>query len=369
MLQVNVYSRCINTPVMIPIPPPGRQTNKRKLSILLAAFLLTGILLSACAAATLDCSRADVFCVGLVTDVGRVNDRAFNQSAWEGLQQAQKELGAEVQYIETADSRDFPKNIAAFGDLKYDVIVTVGSSMADATTAGTTAYPDTDFIGVDQHQRESVEGVAGLVFPEDQAGFLAGALAAMISRSDRVGAVCATDEVPAIWRLGEGYRAGVAHANEEMDAVTGVSVIYHPDDSDAFIDPEWGAETARSMLEQGADVIFGCGYVTSDGALSEAANMDAYVIGMNTDQYFALPQAAPRMLSSVMKLVTPGVYDLIRLSSEGTFPSGDYQGVVGLAPFHALDNEVPAEVRNELEKIRAGLLDGSIRTNIPATKP
>jgi len=146
-------------------------------------------------------------------------------------------------------------------------------------------------------------------------------------------------------------------------------VVYHSNDDEAFIDPEWGAETAQAMMDQGADVIFGCGSVTGNGAVIAAAQTDAYVIGVDSDQYLTLPEAAPRMLSSAMKLIAPGVLELIKLSRDGAFPSGNYLGNVSYAPFHDLENEVPAEVKAEMENINAGLLDGSIETNVPPVKP
>jgi len=310
-----------------------------------------------------------VFCVGLVTDIGKVNDKSFNQSAWEGVQQAAKELDATINYIETADSRDHAKNVAAFGDASYDVIVTVGFALGDTTVAAAATYPDTDFIGVDQFQAETVKGVAGLNFPEDQAGFLVGSLAAMMSKSHKIGAVCGPDTVPAVWRFGEGYKAGAMYADPFQKITTDVTVMYHPDNDKAFIDPEWGTETAKSMVAQGADIIFGCGGVTGNSAIIAAAQADAYAIGVDTDQYWTLPDAAPRMLSSATKLITPGVFDLIKLSKAGTFPNGNFLGNVGYAPFHDLDNEVPADVKDQMAKINAGLLDGSIKTDVPSKKP
>ena len=340
-----------------------------KLHVVFAAFFIAAILLPACAPATVDCASENVFCVGLVTDIGKISDKSFNQSAWQGVQQAQKELGSQVQYIETANQKDYAKNIAAFGDVGYDVIVTVGFTLGEATATAAATYPNTDFIGVDQFQTETVDGIAGLNFPEDQAGFLVGALAALMSKSHKVGAVCGTDAVPPVWRLGEGYKAGTIYADQLKDIATEVFVVYHSNDDKAFTDPEWGAETAGSMMDQGADVIFGCGSVTGNGAIITAAQADAYVIGVDSDQYLTLPDAAPRMLSSAMKLITPGVFDLIKLSREGAFPSGNYYGNVSYAPFHDLENEVPADVKAEMEKINAGLLDGSIETNVPPVKP
>lgn len=341
----------------------------KKLHALFAVLLSVAVSLPACAPAEVNCASEDVFCVGLVTDIGKINDRSFNQSAWEGVQRAQSELGSVVQYIETADRRDYAKNIAAFGDEDYDVIVTVGFTVGEATAAAAATYPDVHFIGVDQFQEEVVDNVAGLNFPEDHAGFLVGALAAWMSQNNRIGAVCGTDEVPPVWRLGEGYKAGAGYADSLSGRNTQVLVVYHSDDDQAFLDPEWGETTAQSMIGQGADVIFGCGGLTGNGAIIAAAQADAYVIGVDTDQYYTLPEAAPRMLSSAVKLITPGVFDLIKLSHDGAFPSGNYFGQAGYAPYHDLENEVPVEVQEIMEQINAGLLDGSIKTNVPPVKP
>jgi basic membrane protein A len=309
--------------------------------------------------------------VGLVTDVGKINDKSFNQSAWEGVQQAEKDLGARVQYIETTDAKDYAKNIGTFGDEGYDVIVTVGFALGEATAAAAATYPDIDFIGVDQFQAETVDGVAGLNFPEDNAGFLVGALAAMMSKSNKIGAVCGTDVVPPVWRFGEGYKAGAAYADGMNGTTTEVFVVYHSDVGfdKTFTDPEWGAQTAQSMMDQGADAIFGCGGITGNGAITAAAQAGAYAIGVDTDQYLTLPEAAPRMLSSAMKLITPGVFDLVKLSQDGAFPSGNYFGAASYAPFHDLESEVPAEVKTAMEQLNAGLLDGSIKTDVPPVKP
>ncbi|MGE5463577.1 MAG: BMP family ABC transporter substrate-binding protein [Syntrophothermus sp.] len=343
----------------------------KKLFVLLAVVLIAAMILPACAPAEADCTSDQVFCVGLVTDVGKINDKSFNQSAWEGVQRAEKELGAKVQYIETSDAKDYAKNIATFGDAGYDVIVTVGFNLGEATDAAAATYPKTKFIGVDQFQAADVPGVAGLNFPEDQAGFLVGALAAMMSKSHTIGAVCGTDAVPPVWRYGEGYKAGAAYADQQKGTTTNVQVVYHSDVGfdKTFTDPEWGASTAKSMMDQGADAIFGCGGVTGNGAITAAAQAGAYAIGVDTDQYLTLPEAAPRMLTSAMKLITPGVFDLVKMAKDGKFPTGNYTGQAGFAPDHDLDNEVPADVKAQMEQINKGILDGSIKTNVAPAKP
>ncbi|HSG45232.1 MAG TPA: BMP family ABC transporter substrate-binding protein [Anaerolineales bacterium] len=343
----------------------------KKLYGMLAVLMVATMVLAACAPAEADCSSEDVFCVGLVTDVGKINDKSFNQSAWEGVQLAESELGATIQYIETADAKDYDKNIATFADENYDVIVTVGFGMGEATVKAAGLYPDVKFIGVDQFQAEETAGVIGLNFPEDNAGFLVGALAAMMSESHAIGAVCGTDVVPPVWRFGEGYKAGAAYADAKMGTETEVFVVYHSDVGfdKTFTDPEWGAQTAQSMMDQGADAIFGCGGITGNGAITAAAQAGAYAIGVDADQYFTLPEAAPRMLSSAMKLITPGVFDLISSAYDGSFTSGNFFGTAGYAPYHDLDGEVPAEVKAEMEAIFAGLNNGSITTDVPPVKP
>ena len=327
-----------------------------------------------------DCVKPEVFCVGLVTDVGKVNDKSFNQSAWEGVQQAQKEGSADlVQFIETSDAKDYAKNIATFGDAGFDVIVTVGFGLGEATLAAGVTYPNIKFIGVDQFQAwqftddkaDDSANVTGLNFPEDQAGFLVGALAAMQSKSHKIGAVCGTDVVPPVWRYGEGYKAGAAYADGMNKTTTQVFVVYHSDVGfdKTFTDPEWGAQTAKSMMDQGADAIFGCGGITGNGAITAAAQAGKYAIGVDADQYLTLPEAAPHMLSSAMKLITPGVAGLIASAKKGDIAPGNFAGLAGYAPYHDLDKEVSADVKSAMEKINAGLLDGSIKTNVAPAKP
>ena len=341
-----------------------------KLLNILLVLILSMVVLQACAPAKIDCGSEQAFCIGLVTSSrGKVNDRSFNQAAWEAIQQAEQQFGAEVHYIETINAKDYTKNVSAFGEEQYDVIVTVGSGLVETTLAAAALYPDTDFVALDQFQEEAVEGVAGLIFPEDQQGFLAGALAAMMSDSHQIGAVCANDGIPAIWRLGEGYKAGATYIDQLNESSTITFVIHNDSFRESFIDPEWGAETARAMMEQGADVIFGCGGSTGDGAIVAAAQENIYAIGLDTDQYWTLPDAAPQLLTSVTKSIGPGVFELIELSHDGEFPSGNFLGHVGYAPFHDLDNEISPEVREQMEIIRNGLADGSIQTNVPARKP
>jgi basic membrane protein A len=300
--------------------------------------------------------------VGVVTDVGEIDDKSFNQSAWEGVLRAEAELGAQVDYIETVDAKDYGANIALFADAGYDVIVTVGFALGEATLEAAATYPDVDFIGVDQFQGEAVANVAGLIFNEDKAGFLAGALAGMLTETNTIAAVLGTDLVPPVVAFKVGYENGALYVNPDITIIS----TFHPGGLDvAFTDPEWGASTAAQAVGQGADVIFGAGGKTGNGALIEvAANEGLFCIGVDTDQWETVPEAHSCLVSSAMKLITPGVFDLIAASQSGSFPAGNFLGNVGLAPFHDFDSNVSDEIKTRLEEINAGLQDGSIETGV-----
>jgi basic membrane protein A len=353
----------------------------KKLYSLFALLIVGSMLLAACGGASApDCAKPDVICVGLVTDVGKVDDKSFNQSSWEAMQQAKTDgLVNWVQYIETVDSKDYGKNLATFGDAGYDIIVTSGYNLGQASIAGAKAYPNIAIIAVDQPVADfTPEGettptnYVGLVFNEDQAGFLVGALAAMMSETHKIGSVCGTDLIPPVWRYGEGYRAGAAYIDAQKGTTTEVSNVYHSDVGfdKTFDDPEWGATTANAMIDQDADVIFGVGGKTGNGAVTAAAARGAYVIGVDVDQYYALPEAAPRMISSAMKLIKPGVYDLTKAAAKGNLPGGaNFVGPAGYAPFHDLDSKVPADVKAKMEEIFKALSDGSLKTGVSPAKP
>lgn len=306
-----------------------------------------------------DCSSEELLCIGLVTDVGRVDDRSFNQSSWEALQQAEAEFGAHVEYIETANATDYEANMQLFVDDGYDIIVSSGFASGEATLAVSTANPDVYFIGVDQFQG-STANYSGVLFPEDQAGFMAGALAAMLSESGTIAAVLGTDLVPPVVAFKEGYEAGAAYVNPDIQVLS----TYHPGGLDvAFTDPEFGATTAAQAIDLGADVVFGAGGLTGNGALVETAGHEGlYCIGVDSDQWETVPEAQPCLVTSAMKLITVSVFDLISQYVAGAQYEGLYFGPVGLAPYHDFESVVTAEMQAELDAIEAGLQDGSITT-------
>jgi basic membrane protein A and related proteins len=350
--------------------------SSRQWPVVVALALVGALVLAGCGGTRGAAQGTAGFRVGLVTDVGKIDDRSFNQSVWEGVQQAQREGPgiAETKYVETTDPKDYEKNIQQFTDARYDVVVTVGFALAEATYQAAKRSPNIRFIGVeqvlakdDQHPDWPLPNLVGITFEDDKAGFLAGALAGLATRSGTVGAVLATDAVPPVYRFGEGFRAGVRHANPAAQLV----VAYHNDVGldRTFSDPEWGKTTAQSQIDRGADVIFGAGGKTGNGALIGTVERGKWAIGVDADQYYTVPEAQKGLLSSAMKLLTPATARLVRAAKEGGFPPGTFTGDVALAPFHDLDAQVPADVKTRLAEIQRGLTDGSIKTAVPAVKP
>jgi basic membrane protein A len=330
-----------------------------------ALVLLVVPVLAACG--TEQPTAAPKLKVGLVTDVGRLNDKSFNQSSWEGVQQAEKDLGVEIKSIETTDTKDYDKNIGQFVSEGYNVIVTVGFALGEATIKAAKANPNIKFIGVDQFQTDTIPNLAGLVFEEDKAGYLAGVLAASISAKHNIGAVCGTDDVPPVWRYCEGYKNGA----NSVDPNTTVQVTYHSDVdiTKTFVDPEWGKTTALSMFDKGADIVFGAGGQTGNGAIFAAQDRKLLAIGVDADQYFTIgDQYKGALLSSAMKLLTPGVFNLVKAANDGSFKGGNNTGEVGLAPYHDNESKVSADVKAKIDTTNNGLKDGSIKTCVSPAK-
>lgn len=291
-----------------------------------------------------------------------MDDKSFNQSAWEGVQQSQKDLAAQVRFVETVDAKDFGKNIELFAEDKYNVIVTVGFALGQATQAAAQKYPQIKFIGVDQFQEKAVDNVAGLIFPEDKAGYLAGSLAGLMTTKQAVGQVLGTPIVPPVEAFGVGYVKGA------KDAKAGLRVLSacHPGGlARGFTDPDWGKGTALQMIDQGAGVIFAAGGATGNGgllAIAERRDSGVLGIGVDTDQYQTLPQARPILLSSAMKMIQPGVLNLVKAAKDGAFKGGNVLGEVGMAPYHDLDSKVPAEVKRRMEQLLSDVKAGKVET-------
>jgi len=341
----------------------------KRLAAIVAALSLSVFGLAACssnsATSEADCGTEKAFCIGLVTDTGKVDDKSFNQSAWEGAQAGATAVGGFAKYIETVDPKDYSTNIGQFAENGYNVIIGVGFLMAEAMSTAAAQYPDIKFIGVDQFQGAAVPNLTGLVFPEDKAGFLAGYLAGQITTSGKTGAVLGTDTVPPVRYFGEGFRNGVAYAANELGKdYPETKLVYHAPDN-AFNDPAWGGATAKQMLSQGFDVIFGAGGNTGNGALLQIAQTPgAYCIGVDADQWGTLPEAQPCLVTSAMKLIDKGVAALIEAAKDGSIAGGNFFGEVGLAPYHDFDSKIAQEIKDKVAAITPQVLDGSVPTGV-----
>ena len=303
--------------------------------------------------------------VGLVTDVGRVNDKGFNQSAYEGMLAAAEEAPTcfETEFIETTSQSDYAANIAQFTDSGSDVVIGVGFLLGDALGDAAKANTDKKFISVDGvpgagHDETWMTNGESLFFAEDQAGYLAGVLAASLSKSNHVGVVGGLVVVPPVERFVEGYIDGAKSVNPDIK----VDFVY----TTSFVDPPQGNSAAKQMIDKGADVIFAAGGLTGSGALEAACQADGvFAIGVDTDQYETLPSVQKCIVSSATKNLVEAVKNALLRIAQDKFTPGFHTDDastdgIGLAPFHDQEAAVSADVKALLDKTYAGLADGSI---------
>ncbi len=325
-------------------------------------ILLTALNLSACVPRPADCRNANVYCIGLVTASGSLA-QGINQAAWLALQAAKSQgLADRVDAIETVDARDRARNIAVFGDQGYDLIVTAGYVMGEQTGTAALKYPHSKFIGIEQPQTTRLPNLVELVFHDDQGGFLAGALAATISQTRHVGAVCEAKFIDSIRRACESFQAGARY----VAARTQVTLVYREGPSETlFNDPIWGSTSALQLVNNGADVIFAAGGGTAEAALEAVAGQDVPVIGWETDVYTSATDIRPWVVSSAVDDIQTGILNLIQLARADQFPAGEYFGQVHLAGFHDWERRIPENDLQKLNEIQQGLKNGSIQPGVP----
>ena len=304
--------------------------------------------------------------IGFVTDVGKLNDQSFNEAGWNGVLAAVDTLGLAEEcygFIETQDSADYIPNIESFINEGFDIIVTSGFAMGGATHNSGPEYPDVFFIGTDQTQTDAdfapefFDNVTGLIFHEDVSGFLAGALAGLMTESNVVGGAYGCPFIPPVARFEVGYYNGAKYTNPDVEVLN----VYHPGGLDVcFTDPSWAADTAATLIGEGADVIFGAGGLTGNGALIAACNVGVNVIGVDVDQFNTLPEVQDCIMSSATKGLVGDVHALIISATDGTFPGGEVFGPAVLAPFHNFEDTIPQDVKDQLQAISDGIDSGEI---------
>jgi len=348
---------------------------RKSLFAVIALLLVASMALTACGGATGGATGAKLK-VGLVTDVGGVNDKSFNQSAWAGTQKGASEFGFDVKYIESKQPTDYEKNIDQFATEGYQYIITVGFLMGDATAVKAKQYPKIKFAIID-NQYFPTKGVAycnetikdcyvdggltnvtSLMFQEDQVGYLAGVLAAGMTKS---GTVCTVSgmEIPPVQRYVIGFQNGAKWVKADTKTLN----VYIP----SFTDPAKGKETGQSMIGQGCDVVFGVGGNTGNGGLLAAKEKGLMAIGVDVDQYNTYPEVKDALISSAMKNVDAAVYNYLKTVKDGTVKAGAMtanlsNGGVGLAPFHDWDSKIPQAVKDKIKAAADGLKSGAIQT-------
>ncbi|MGB5757766.1 MAG: BMP family ABC transporter substrate-binding protein [Acidimicrobiales bacterium] len=307
----------------------------------------------------------DGFTVNLVTDIGKIDDGTFNQFAYEGMQGALDCFGIEdSSFIETVSEADYAANIATSLEADPNVIVTVGFLITTDTETAAKANPDVDFIGIDQFLEEYPSNMIGVLFNEQEGGFIAGAMAASLSETGVVGVVAGREDVPPVVKFVNGYEAGAKSINPDITVLS----IYN----ESFTDPAKGASDAAQFIGEGADVIFGAGGPTGSGGVKAAAEAGVWGIGVDQDEYFTTfsggsAPGSEYLASSAIKRVDLAVFRNIAAAIEDTFEGGIFVlsaenlGIT-YAPFH--DADIPADVATAVETVRAGLADGSIDTGV-----
>jgi basic membrane protein A len=318
--------------------------------------------------------------VGVVTDVGQLEDKSFNQASNEGAMEAAEQTGGDHNVIVTEEISDYANNIQQFIDQDYDVIVTVGFLIGTDTTTAAKANPDVTFVGVDQgicitaeaepdptfacegDPAELLPNYQGVIFAEAQPGYLAGIVAASLSESGTIAAIGGTN-VPAVVNYWRGYENGATSVNEDIE------VLYQetdPDPAKGFADPARGKAIAQQQIGQGADVLFQIAGLTGQGAVEAACDADIIAIGVDVDQSQTLPNLAQCIVTSAEKKLKESVTSAILGAASGDFEAGnvvydasDDPPGIGLSPFNP-DIELADGVEEAVEEAFNAMADGSL---------
>jgi basic membrane protein A len=299
--------------------------------------------------------------VGLVTDIGGLDDRSFNQLANEGLERAKSELGVEGRVLTSDQNSDYVPNLSSLAQQDFDLVIGVGFLMGDAMNTVATQFPDTNFAIIDFSQaalKDKPANVRGLLFTENEAGYLAGYLAGLYVKDkggDQVVSSVGGQKVPAVDSYIAGYQEGAKAANPDVETLT----AYSQD----FVDQAKCKEVALNQIGEGSQVVFqvagGCGL----GALDAAKERSVAGIGVDADQGYLGDQ----VITSALKRVDTAVFDTAQQVQDGSFQGGEdtifdlkSEGV-GLGELNA-DVEQYAD---QVEEVQQQIIDGEI-TDIPS---
>lgn len=319
--------------------------------------------------------------VGVVTDVGQLEDKSFNQSSNEGALAAAEASGGEHDVIVTQNISDYANNIQQFIDADFDVIVTVGFLIGTDTAKAAKANPDIKFIGVDQGICVDENGdpdstftcagdaatllpnYQGIVFAEAQPGYLAGIVAASLSKSGTIGAVGGTNVPPVVayWR---GYENGATTINPD------IKVLYQetdPDPAKGFNDPAKGRTIGDQFIGQGADVLFQIAGLTGQGVLEAACDAGIHGIGVDVDQALSVPTSAKCIVTSAEKKLKDTVEAVVTSVASNTFQAGTVvynasstPAAIGLAPYHDNAALITADIQSKIDEAFDAFVAGTL---------
>ena len=293
--------------------------------------------------------------IAMITDTGGINDQSFNQSAWEGLQELKEETGAEVAYIESKQSGDFPTNFETLVDNGNTLCWGIGFACADAVLEAAQSNPDVSFACVDNAFADSPENVTGVVFRAEESSFMVGYIAAASSETGKVGFVggIASDVIA---QFEYGYKAGVAYANRVLDKNVVVTSQY----AESFSDAAKGKSIANKMFTDGCDIVYHAAGGTGTGVIEAAKEAGRFAIGVDRDQAYLAPE---NVLTSSLKNVNVAVNAVSKRHIAGmeiggqTLSFGLSEGAVGIPEDHSNYPDAVYEAALECgEKIKAGIL-------------
>jgi basic membrane protein A len=316
----------------------------------------------------------------IVSDSGGFDDQSFNQSSYEGLKKAEKDLGIKVQQVESKTNNDFEPNLRAMVTAGCDLTVTVGFLLGDATKKQAEANPNSHFAIIDVGYPKPIANVKSIVYDTAQAAFMAGYLAAATSKTGTV-ATFGGIKLPSVTIFMDGFADGVKYFNEQKGKDVKLLGWDKAKQDGSFTDDfekqDKGKQLTQNFLDQGADVVMPVAGPVGKGAgaalkEAKAAGKDVKLIWVDSDGFLTAPDYKDIMLSSVMKQMGDAVETVVKEDKDGKFSNEPYIGTlanngVQLAPFHDLDSAVPAEVKSELEQIKKDIIDGKLKVESAAS--
>ena len=290
------------------------------------------------------------FKIGMVTDVGGVNDGSFNQSAWEGLQRAAENFGCEVKYIESKGDADFVPNIESFLDEDYDLIICTGYVMADAVSDAAELNPDQKFAIVDDASNADLDNVTCMMFEQEQASYLVGLAAGYTTESNVVGFVVGQAN-ETMNSFGYGYCAGVLDANPDA------TILQY--NANSFGDASAGKTAVNTMVTKGADVVFHAAGGTGLGVIDGCKENGIWAIGVDSDQS---PLAPETILTSALKRVDNACYDATKKAILGTLEGGvaTYDLAAGGVDIAPTTDNLSKDVLEKIEDAKKDIIAGDL---------